>query len=101
MTVETTLQDRCWTVARIAPHEDDLRSLAVIRSYATDRLFRLALGIVLAIEFEFPLAFSSHLYRLGNRGQPDSAFLVDEQHPADESNPRGRQLAIVVYLIHQ
>src|SRR6516225_9967459 len=100
MAFGTALQDRLGTVARIAPQEDDLGSLAVVLSYRTNRQLRLASEEVLAIELEFPLGLS-HLHRLGNRGEPDSAVLIDKQHPADEGNLRGKRLGIVVELLHK
>src|SRR5262245_6227869 len=97
MAVETALEDRRRTVARVASQEDKLRSLAVVLGYTTDRLLRVAGEKVLAIQLEFPLgALSSHLHGLGNRREPDAAFLIDEQHPADEGNLSGRRLALVV-----
>src|SRR6516162_5184889 len=97
MAVETALEDRRRTVARVAPQEDDLRSLAVVLRYTAQRLLRLAGEKILAIKLEFPLgAFSSHLHGLGNRREPDAALLIDEQHPADKGDLSGRCPALVV-----
>ena len=54
MAVGAALQDRLGTVARIPPQPDDFGSLAVVLSYRTDRLLRLAPEKVLAIKLEFP-----------------------------------------------
>src|SRR5207253_1896067 len=57
---------------------------------------------VLAIELEFLFGdVSPNLHCLGNRGEPDSALVIDEQRPADEGKASRGRLVIVVQLFHE
>jgi hypothetical protein len=97
MAVETAFQDKSRAIARVVPQEDNLGSFAVVLGFATDGLLRLAGEKVPAIKLEFLLfALSSYPHGLSNRREPDTAFLIDEQHPADQGNLSGRGLALVV-----
>src|SRR5215211_12297 len=89
-------------VTRIAAHEKDVRPLLVVIGFTMYRLLNLAFEKVLAIELEFLFCdVSPNLHCLGNRGEPDSALVIDEQRPADEGKASRGRLAIPVQLFHE
>ena len=87
-------------VTLIAAHEKDFRSFFVVIGFTMYRLLNLAFEKVLAIELEF-LFSARNLHCLGNRGELDSALVIDEQRPADEGNGGLGRLGILVQLFNE